>query len=213
MKTLWRTSLVVGTVLLTVSLGYSQMRMGKLGVGISGTGYVLNSDFKSAELSGGGGVNVTYSMAENVSLRSLFGLGVIRGKNSANVEHETQLSHWNISVNYDFIPHQQFNPFIFAGTGLLFFDPRTSSGDALTGSGASRFDINFLGGAGFDYFFNEFWALTVSGEAVLGFTDQLDGIKSGSNDLYGRISIGIRYHFFDEEFVRRMVDTFEKRGK
>ena len=208
-----RTVSVVLLLILAVSWANSQMRTGKLGLGLGGTTYFLQSDYKTSDLSAGGAVNLTYSVAENIGLRSSLGFGYFQGKDALGTSLETSASHWNLTASYDFMPHDQFSPFLSAGAGLLFFDPRTKTGNALTGGGSARFDINFLGGAGFDYFFDEFWALTVSAEGALGFTDQLDGIKGGGNDGYVRFTVGIRYHFFDEDFVRRMIDAFGRRGK
>ncbi|MEK6757164.1 MAG: outer membrane beta-barrel protein [Bacteroidota bacterium] len=211
---------VVVLVLVLVTVGLAQTRAGKFGVGVAGTGYYfLQSDLGTNDPSGGGAVSLSYSVAEYVSLRSLLGVGYLAGKQKASPLYpsgrsiETNLYHWNLAISLDFMPHGQFNPFVYVGGGLLWFDPRGSDGSQIVGGGVSRFDTNYLAGIGFDYFFDEFWALTLSAEGVGGFTSQLDGAKTGTNDTYGRVSLGLRYHFFDQDFVKRMIDAFEKRGK
>jgi len=211
---------VVVLVLAFASAGFAQMRVGKLGVGLAGTGYYfLQSNLKTPDPSGGGAVSLSYSVAKQVSLRSLLGVGYLAGTQPSSLSYpsgrsvETNIYHWNLSVAYDFLPEGRFNPFIYVGGGLLWFDPRDKNGAQLSSSGVPRFDTNFLGGVGFDYFFDEFWAMSLSAEGVGGFNSWLDGTKGSTNDSYGRVSVGIRYHFFDQNFVKKMIDTFEERGK
>jgi hypothetical protein len=203
-----------------VSVGLGQMRVGKFGVGLAGTGYYfLQSNLKTPDPSGGGAVTLTYSVANHVSLRSLLGVGYLAGTQAASVLYpsgrsiETNIYHWNLSLAYDFVPNGRFNPFIYVGGGLLWFDPRDKNGAQLSGSGVPRFDTNVLGGIGFDVFFNEFWAMSLSAEGVTGFNSWLDGTKGNTNDSYGRVSLGLRYHFFDQKFITKMIDAFEQRGK
>ena len=207
-------------VVVLVTVGLAQTRVGKFGVGVAGTGYYfVQSGLSTNDPSGGGAVSLSYSVAENVSLRSLLGVGYLAGKQKASALYpygrpiETNLYHWNLAISFDLMPHDQFNPFIYAGGGLLWFDARGSDGSQIVGGGVPRFDTNYLAGIGFDYFFDEFWAITLSAEGVGGFTSQLDGWKTGTNDMYGRVSLGLRYHFFDQNLVKRMIDAFEKRGK
>jgi hypothetical protein len=207
-------------LLAVVSIGVGQMRVGKFGVGIAGTGYYfLQSNLKTPDPSGGGAVTLTYSIANHVSLRSMMGAGYLAGKQPASVLYpsgrsiETNIYHWNLALAYDFVPNGRFNPFIYVGGGLLWFDPRDNNGAQITSSGVARFDTNVLGGIGFDVFFNEFWALSVSAEGVTGFNSWLDGTNGSQNDSYGRVSLGLRYHFFDQGFVKKMLDAFEQRGK
>jgi len=207
-------------ILAFLSIGFGQMRVGKLGVGLAGTGYYfLQTNLKTPDPSGGGAVSLTYSVANHVSLRSLLGAGYLAGTQASSTLYpsgrsiETNIYHWNLALAYDFLPDGRFNPFIYVGGGLLWFDPRDKNGGQLTVSGVPRFDTNFLGGIGFDYFFNEFWAISLSAEGVGGFTSWLDGTKGSTNDSYGRVSFGVRYHFFDQNFVKKMLDAFEQRGK
>ncbi|MBM4160247.1 MAG: porin family protein [Ignavibacteria bacterium] len=215
-----RIASIVVLVFFTVSIGFAQTRSGKLGIGVAGTGYYLfQSDLKTNDPSGGGAVSLTYSIVENISLRSLLGVGYLAGTQkvappaTTGKSIETNLYHWNLAISYDILPHSQFNPFVYVGGGLLWFDPRESNGAQLAGAGVPRFDTNYLAGIGFDYFFDEFWAITLSAEGVGGFNSWLDGTKTGTNDMYARVSLGLRFHVFDQNFVKRMIDAFEQRGK
>jgi hypothetical protein len=205
-------------ILAFVSVSFGQMRVGKFGVGLAGTGYYfLQSNLKTPDPSGGGAVSLTYSIANHVSLRSLLGVGYLAGKQAASLLYptgrsiETNIYHWDLALAFDFVPNGRFNPFIYVGGGLLWFDPRDKNGAPLTGGAVPRFDTNFLGGIGFDYFFNEFWAVSVSAEGVGGFNTWLDGTNGSMNDSYGRVSVGIRYHLFDQSFVKKMLKAFEER--
>jgi hypothetical protein len=204
-------------ILAFVSISFGQMRVGKFGIGLAGTGYYfLQSNLKTPDPSGGGAVSLTYSIVNHVSLRSLLGVGYLAGKQAASLLYptgrsiETNIYHWDLALAFDFVPNGRFNPFIYVGGGLLWFDPRDKNGAPLTGGAVPRFDTNFLGGIGFDYFFNEFWAVSVSAEGVGGFNTWLDGTNGSMNDSYGRVSVGIRYHLFDQNFVKKMLDAFQE---
>lgn len=215
MQRLLQVSMYAGSIcLLLVSAAVGQMRQGKLGVGLSGSGYIFQSDLPQNDVTFGGNVNLTYSVAEYIGLRGALGTAFLEGKTTTGTKVRTNLYYGSLSLSVDLMPHEKFNPFLLAGGSIIGFDPRTSSGDALTAAGISRWDLNFSGGLGFDYFIDEFWAINVTAEGVLTFNDYLDGTKLGStNDTYGRVSVGFRYHFFDESFIKKMIEAFEKRGK
>jgi hypothetical protein len=211
---------VVVLILAFASVGFGQMRAGKFGVGLAGTGYYfLQSNLKTPDPSGGGAVSLTYSIANHVSLRSLMGVGYLAGTQVSSALYpsgrsiETNIYHWNLALAYDLVSDARFNPFIYVGGGLLWFDARDKNGGQLTGAGMPRFDTNYLAGIGFDYFFDEFWAISLSAEGVGGFTSWLDGTKGSTNDTYGRVAFSLRYHFFDQNFVKEMIDAFENRAK
>ena len=71
----------------------------------------------------------------------------------------------------------------------------------------------FLVGGGFDFFFSEFFSVTLNGEMVMSNTDRFDGIAGGSSktDSYLRGGIEFRYYFFDKAFMSRMLEALKAR--
>ena len=68
-------------------------------------------------------------------------------------------------------------------------------------------DMSVSGGVGLDYYIDESWSVIFAGQAGMLLNDQIDGYKAGgSNDIFGQVSIGIRYYLFDRSAVQRIVD-------
>ena len=101
--------------------------------------------------------------------------------------------------------------FLGAGVGYHYTDARTDKGAALVGAGATRSDISILAHGGFDVFFSEFFSVTASADYAIMATDWIDGVKTGSNDSYIRAGLEIRYYFFDQAFLTRMLEALKKR--
>lgn len=210
-RDIWLLSLSV-LLCLPVSVAESQVRQGKFGFGISGSGNILQSDWKTNDVGLGASADLTYSLVENWGLRSSLGFDTFTGKNSAGLKVLSTAIHANLAVSYDFMPHEAFNPFVFGGGGLMFYYPRIDKGLALLSGNDRPWDVSVIGGVGFDYFLDEFWSITVSAEAGLMGSDNIEGYAGGFNDTFGRVSIGVRYYLFDKDFVKRMIEAFEKRG-
>lgn len=207
-----------GSILLLCVLVFAaegQMRSNKFGVGASGSYFYLNSDFDKASPSFGGGAELSYSIAEYVSIRSSMGFGFLQAKNNAGGPSlSTALIFGNLSLAVDMSPSGEFNPFIYAGASGFYFDPRTGDGTPLAGANDKLIKGTVVGGLGFDWFWSEFVSLTVAAEAGLPVTDRLDGLSTGTQkDLVGRVSIGLRYYFFDQDFITRMLKALEERYK
>ena len=72
-------------------------------------------------------------------------------------------------------------------------------------------DMAFGGGVGVDYFIDESWSLVIAAEAGTLTNDYIDGYKGGgSNDMFGQVSVGIRYYLFDRKTVERIVDSVRR---
>jgi len=213
-----RCSLVALTLLVFASVGQSQMRSGKFGIGLGGSAYILSTDDKGSDLKlleavpkFGGGLGVSWSVMEHLGVRANFAGGQIGWKQNG-LEYVTMLFSGSIYVSGDLFPHDKFNPFVFAGIGGLYYDPR---GPVLLTPGEDKIDIIYSGGAGFDFFLSEFMSLTASGEIILTNTDKLDGLKvSGSaNEYYYRANLEFRYYFFDQAFITRLLEAVRGRKK
>jgi hypothetical protein len=193
-----------------------QMRSGKLGVGVSGSVYLFNPNISDGLIKGGGGASFSYSVMENLGIRAMFGAGQLgwKDKNNATLSNTTSLYSGNLYLSYDMIPQGTFNPFLFVGLGGVYFDPRSDLGPYLATSTTDKVDLNYLGGVGFDYFFSEFFSMTVSGEFALTNTDKMDMQKHlGTNDTYSRVNLEFRYYFFDQDYVTKLIEALQARYK
>lgn len=205
-------AVIVSTMLASVAFG--QVRVGKLGIGLRGDAYMFQADHKSTKNTPGGGLDVNYSLWENIGIRMAVGGGSLQSKNTnTGLRHTTSIFYGNFYVSGDFMPNSSFNPFVFAGGGLFYFDPRWDA----TGLSSAKGGLltSFSGGAGVDYFLSEFISISLSGEYVLSSTDRLDGekISGTSSDSYQRFSFGIRYYFFDQDFITKILKALEERYK
>ncbi len=220
-----RISTTVVVMFLVSAVAMGQMRSNKLGVGIGGSYFLLQSDFSTVSPSFGGGVDLSYSVVENLSIRTSLGFGLLEAKTlkagttTLATAMQTSLIFGNLYVTADLSPNGEFNPFVFAGGSGVFFDSRaTINGDAgstfNTTTVGKRMKGTVVGGVGFDYFFSEFFSITVAGEIGLPYSDIIDGYAAGSKkDSYERISLGLRYYFFDQDFITRMLKALEERYK
>jgi hypothetical protein len=190
-----------------------QTRYGKLGIGVDGSmQYILGAGSVNTSPAFGGGVNMSLSLMEGLSLRSKFVVNQLFWKNDDKSSVTTDLMSLNGYLSIDLMPNSSFNVFPFGGGGLVFFDPR----DERTGvrlSGVSSFDVQYSGGLGFDFFPNEFWSITLLPEYVLTNSRYYNGPLNSGNDSFFRVSLQIRYYFFDESFITKLLETYRDRLK
>jgi hypothetical protein len=198
------------TIVLLVILASSadaQVGRGKFGFGVSASGNMLQSDWKTNDPGFGASADISYLMGENWGLLSTLGFDTFNGKNSANQTVLSTAFHGKIALTYDFLRDKPLNPFVFAGGSVVFYNPRVDKGQVLL-SGANRpWEFCLNGGIGVDYFLNESWSVIVSGEAGYMIDDWLDGYGGPSNDIIQRVSVGVRYYLFDRSTVQRIVAT------
>ncbi|MEX1138307.1 MAG: outer membrane beta-barrel protein [Bacteroidota bacterium] len=207
--------LVLVTLAAFVVPAHGQMRSNKFGVGVSGSYFLLQSDFDSALPSFGGGVDFSYSVIEYMSIRSSLGFGFLQAENTAGGPTlNSGLIFGNLYLTADLSPNGSFNPFIFVGGSGMYIDARTGDGTSLTDAGSKPIKGTVVGGVGFDIFASEFLSFTVAGEMGLPVSDNIDGTPLGTKkDSFQRISIGIKYYFFDQDFITRMLKALEERYK
>ncbi len=199
--------LLLGLLPLTAE---SQIGRGKFGFGISASGNMLQSDWKTNDLGYGASVDMSYALGDDWGMLAALGFDSFSGKDPANLKVLSTAFHGRLAASYDFLPNNVLNPFLFAGAGLMYYFPRIDNGRALL-SGADRpWDIFVNGGIGVDYFVDESWSIIVTANATMMGSDNIDGYAAGSNDIIGRISVGIRYYLFDRSTVQRIVDAVKK---
>jgi hypothetical protein len=212
-KTWYGIALCLALVVFSSS-SYGQMRSGKLGVGVAGSLYLFNPNISDGLMKGGGGASLSYSVMEHVGLRAMLGAGQLGWRDIADVSNTTTMFSANVYLSYDMIPHGIFNPFLFVGLGGIYFDPRRDYDGMYLQTYYEKFDINYLGGVGFDIFFSEFISMTISGEYALTNTDRLDNQKKlGTNDTYSRVNLEFRYYFFDQDYVTKLIQALQARYK
>ncbi len=204
-------SLLLIFILVVPSFG--QTRVGKLGVGVDGSmQYVFGAGSVTTSPAIGGGLNLTYSIIEGLSLRSKIGINQLSWENDAKQSITTDLMSINGYLSIDLMPNSSFNIFLLGGGGTVFYDPKQQS-TGLRAPGVSSSDINYIGGLGFDYFLSEFWSVTMMGEYVLTGSKYYNGPENSNNDSFLRGSIQIRYYFFDQSFIKKLLQAQSDRSK
>jgi hypothetical protein len=190
-----------------------QTRVGKLGIGVDGSmQYILGAGAVNASPAFGGGVNMSLSLMEGLSLRSKFGVNQLFWKNDYKSSITTDLMSLNGYLSIDLMPNSSFNIFPFAGGGLVFFDPKDETTGLRRGY-VSSFDIQYGGGLGFDFFPNEFWSITLLPEYVMTNSRYYNGPLNSGNDSFFRVSLQLRYYFFDESFITKLLEAQRARLK
>ena len=212
----------LGFVLLLVGLYtspmHSQMRDGKFGIGLFGSGNLLYSDAAKNEPGLGGSMELTYALLHHWGLRASFGYDGFKGKDSDGLQVLSATYYGDFAVSYNFTLHHMFNPFIFAGAGVMNYYPRKqlSTGHydyLLSGPNDIPWSSALIGGVGCDFFINEFWSISITAQGGWLMSDNIDNIIAGGNDSFARISIGFRYYLFDKNFVKKMIETSKSQEK
>ena len=197
-------------VALVLNSSSAQMRSGKLGVGFEGSLYLFNPNIKDNLMKGGGGASLSYSIMEHVGLRATLGDGQLGWKDINDLSNTTTVLSGDVKISYDILPHNSFNPFLFVGAGGIYFDPRSDQGNYLA-TNMDKVDVVYLGGVGFDFFFNEFVSMTLSGDFVMTNTNKLDMGKYTSNGSYSRVNLEFRYYFFDQDYITKLLKALQER--
>ena len=203
--------LAVAFVVLTAT-AEAQVRGGKFGVGLNGSYYLFQSDYSKQSPSFGGGVDMSYHFLDNLSVRGAFGLGLLQAEDANPPTLSTTLIYANLGLAADLMPNSTVNPFIFVGANIINFTPRYGTGVPLPVPNQKWYGVGAVGGVGIDIFPSEFFSITLGGEAYLPITDYLDGRSEGSTkDMYQRVYLGVKYYFFDQSFITKMLKALESR--
>jgi hypothetical protein len=189
-----------------------QTRVGKFGIGVDGSmQYVLGAGSVSASPGFGGGINMSLSLMEGLSFRSKFAVNQLSWKIGSN-SITTDFMSMNGYLSGDMMPNSSFNIFPFFGVGVVFYDPKEEASGGRVGY-VSSFDIQYGGGIGFEYFPTEFWSITLLPEYVMTGSRYFNGPADAGNDSYLRASLQVRYYFFDQSFITKLLETLRTRLK
>ncbi|MFZ1977911.1 MAG: outer membrane beta-barrel protein [Bacteroidota bacterium] len=194
----------------------AQTRSGKFGIGLGADGTELLGISPNAIMSYDAGLNAFYSITEGVGLRSSMGMGQLGWKSPVTKQNlSTNMMYDNLYVSADFMPNSSLNPFVMAGVGIVMYDPTDSIGHRIQDKTKySSIDLHYILGGGCDYFINEFWSVTVKGEYVMTNAWHYYGAgPSGKDNNFLRVGLEVRYYFFDQSFITKMLEAVKNRFK
>jgi hypothetical protein len=192
-----------------------QTRVGKLGIGVDGSlQTILGAGAVSSSAGFGGGVNMSLSLMEGLSLRSKFAVNQLAWKLPGRTIATDYMS-LSGYLSGDLMPNSKFNVFPFVGGGIVFFDPKDSVGGRafVNNKPVSSFDMQYSGGIGFEYFPTEFWSITLLPEYVMTSSRYYNGPANTGDDSHLRVSLQFRYYFFDQSFITKLLETQRARFK
>ena len=211
-KTILSLAFLAAALVVFTTIAGAQVRGGKFGVGLNGSYYLFQSDYSKQRPSFGGGVDLSYHILDNLSFRGAFGIGLLQAENASPPSLSTTLVYANLGLAADLMPNSTVNPFIFVGANVINFTPRYGTGVPIDVPNQKWYGVGAVGGVGIDIFASEFLSVTLGGEAYLPITDYLDGLSDGSTkDMYQRVYVGVKYYFFDQNFITKMLKALENR--
>lgn len=144
----------------------------------------LNADFNDRDPGFSG--SITYQKA----LNSHFGAGLTLGYyNLYNPQTFTrEYVTYEANLNYDFIPYDNFGPFVYGGVGYIDF---LRSEDSNLESASS---LKLQVGAGLDFNISKRMSLQFFAENHFTFNDRIDGYTNGKRDDYFyNFGVGLKY--------------------
>jgi len=206
--------------LVTAIPGYSQTRAGKLGIGVDASmQYLLGAGTTNPSPTFGEGINFSYSALEYFGIQGKFCYSPTSWKNGSGSTFSTDIMSLNFYAGPNLMPNSTFNIFPFIGGGLAVYDPRDNNGARAYSNGipVQSFDYHIIFGISLDWFFNELWSASLMGEYVLTNSQYYAGSSdipiNTNKDRFMRVSLQIRYYFFDSAFIARLLDAQRERSK
>lgn len=223
---------------ITVSPAFSQSENGRMAFGINGGAVKYWGEFTDNQLWFGGDAFLRYNILSQVSIQATFGISQIRYKTDPaaislyptyfglNAKEGDNYPNSNININdknsirvntyelyltYNFFDYEKFVPYVFAGVGLMNFEPR--SGDSgfdgpLPNNSNQVYDkdqVVFPVGIGYEMYLTD--NLVFNGRATFRFTgtDYLDDLspkedaKAGNaNDVFLTFGVGFSYYILGD---------------
>ena len=198
--------------------GFSQTRVGKFGIGVDGSmQYMLGAGTTNASPILGYGINFSYSAMEFIGIRGKFCYSPVSWKSSNGISYSPDMVSLNLYAGSNLTPNSTFNIFPFIGAGMAAFDPRDDNGIRAykNGTPVSNIDFHIITGVSIDFFLNDFWSVSLMDEYVITNSPYYAGSVEGNNnnDSFMRVSIQVRYYFFDSSFITKLLDSQRERVK
>jgi hypothetical protein len=179
--------------------------------------YMLGAGTTNSTPAFGEGVGFSYSAMEHFGIRGKFCYSPIVWKSDGGSSFPTDIMSLNLYAGSNLMPNSAFNIFPFIGGGLAVFDPRDNNGGRALANGAmgQSFDFHIITGLSIDCFMNEFWSLSLLDEYILTNSQYYAGNVEGNNnkDSFMRVSLQVRYYFFDSAFIKKLFDAKHERSK
>lgn len=240
MKSLFKILLLtILTLSLTTENAHSQSEGGRMAFGINGGAVKYWGEFTDNQLWFGGDAFLRYNIFSQLSIQATFGLSQIRYKTDASAlnmypdyfgpnaaegdlypntigtnihdKNAIRVNTYEMYLTYNFFAYEKFVPYIFAGAGLMNFEPR--SGDSgfdgpLPNNANGVYDKNqvvFPVGFGYEMYLSD--NLVFNGRATFRFTgtDYLDDLSpvedpnaAGANDAFMTFGIGFSYYILGD---------------
>ncbi|TAK58085.1 MAG: OmpA family protein [Bacteroidetes bacterium] len=196
--------LVVLCSLCVLSEGYSQGWAGETGIG-AGFGFSApQTTVKGPKYKPYSHIFIRYYPEENVAIQTGFGLAYLEAERNSNFFQSLIVP---IDIRLLFHPARQgkMGAYLFAGIGATRFDPKNQADKSLLNG--EQWMAEAPVGGGLQWWFATNTAAELSGAYHFGFTDNLDAVKTGTNDSYWSVSL----NFF--AFLRGEEIGIEFRGE
>ena len=179
---------------------------GKVVLSLSGGVAFPLSDYGTPQLKllGEGGLGYFFDLNSKHTIGFQFfgSIAKVGGSDGAIIPNNfnTSISYLGGGLIYSYFMSEHFTPYLFAGAGNLWYDPKDDNGlrlpNSIVNSGdLSDFTYNFR--AGIDYFIAKNLSMNFNAGILLGTNDILDGFeRNGSkNDAVLTASVGFSFAF------------------
>lgn len=136
------------------------------------------------------------------------------GAKENGVERQTKIDSYELLAYLNMFPHQSLNYYIFAGGGMLAFQPQDIVENPITWDGSRRnypkitedklYNLHAIGGLGIDYYITSNISFGMQASFHVLKTDYLDGfagtMEGGESamDGYGDFGIKLSYNLFSD---------------
>jgi hypothetical protein len=199
---LWLKYLVIiGSI--TFNSTFSQVRSLKLGIGPSISTNLFLPDNATKKITMGGGLDINYSAFPHLGIGINAGYNELGGVRN-DIAFRTSLWQLKTSLIYNILPYSEYNPFIFSGLGLIYFDPKYENGKPLPNviEGLyQKWSILVPFGVGINIFLVEEFSVNFSADYNIAMSGYLDDLKIGNNDKYLSFKVSLTYYFFDKWYI------------
>jgi len=179
---------------------------GKVVLSLSGGGAIPLSDYGTPlpKLLGEGGFGYffDFNSKHTIGIQIYGGVGNVGGKDGSIIPNKfnTSISYIGGGLVYSYFMSEHFTPYLFAGAGNLWYNPKDDNGLKLPNSlvnpkGLTEFTYNLR--AGIDYFIARNLSMNLNAGIQLGRHDLIDGlVKDGTkNDAVITASVGFSFAF------------------
>ncbi len=236
-------------------LAYGQSEGGRVSFGFNAGGTKYWGEFTDNQFWLGGDIFLRYNVIPNFSLQATFGLAQLRwktdkdplakyleyfGANAQQGDHyqgnpnypriqeknSTRINTYELYATLNLFPTQRFVPYIFAGAGLMNYEPKagdTGYEGSLPNNIKNIYEKNQFViplGVGFEMYLTDDLVLNSRGTLRLTGTDYLDDLSKkesskadDANDLFMTFGLGLSYYIYgDADYDRDGLSNSRERA-